>query len=286
MKIWVAILLASLPGCRCDADDETAPQAQPSAVEPAATGSEGRTAPKRPACRAVRVVGQVSQGGRRLDRGALLNEAQWMELGPDARLTLAHTETARTLTLHGPARAQACANGAEQLTLARGRVTTARGSARPGAEVLIATPLAVVHYGDAQLEVEAAEDRLSVSAVAGRARVSQIEKEKNDQQVSPEKPLTVEATAEPEARVAACSRAAANAQRVARQLAPGPSSGRRNLLGEHAAEHVRARRQARAACASALAAVAASSDAEMRGRLEARIRSANQTWRAIVAPAK
>ena len=107
-----------------------------------------------------------------LASGAQLDGSEWVSLAKGASLTLKHTDSGRELALAGPALFRACRRGREQVLLAKGKVTVGSGmGSRPGAEVLIATPLGGVRYGDADFTLTLTDKQLSVEVRAGQVDV-------------------------------------------------------------------------------------------------------------------
>jgi hypothetical protein len=253
----LAVLSAA---CSKDANEpKPAPSASAQRATPAPSVATASAAPPvpAPACRALRVSGEARLGesGARLETGSLLDGSQWVALGEGAKLTLKHTASGRELAVAGPARFRACNRGREQLLLALGSVTAVAGQgARPGAEVLIATPVAAVHYGDAELTLRVDAKQLSLVVRAGSVEVEPLP--------APKKPiksplrssdkLTL-SLGKPDAAelVSACKSAAESADVAARRVAD-PSAN--EPLGERAQAHVRARKAARASCTVASAA--------------------------------
>lgn len=208
-----------------------------------------------PTCRALRVTGEAKLGEAPLATGAALDGSDWVSLAPGAKLTLKHTQSGRELSVAGPALLRACRRGREQLLLARGSVVATAGiGSRPGAEVLIATPLAAVRYADAEFRLDLDEKRLSIEVRVGSVDVEAFPPPKK----SPKSPLKARDKLslpvdepDPARLIADCKvaaeRAEASAQRVADNAAPEP-------LGERAQVHVKARKLARASCTVAAAA--------------------------------
>jgi hypothetical protein len=112
---------------------------------------------------------------RALARGDLVPESSLLELGADTELTVHSTVSTREITLIGPALAEVCPGGDEAVRLARGKVTAVPGAGvRPGAEVWIATPLGVVRFNDARMDIAVPDpgaDRLEVAVISGQASV-------------------------------------------------------------------------------------------------------------------
>ncbi|HYP87331.1 MAG TPA: hypothetical protein VEQ59_04245, partial [Polyangiaceae bacterium] len=262
----VAWLLLSLTGCSHKSADH-GPQplassaaasvvASVSAPSPAASGVPSASAPSTPTCRALRVEGDARLGEAPLRSGAELDGSEWVTLGAGATLTVKHTVSGREIGVAGPARFRACRRGREQLLLARGKVQGGSGmGARPGAEVLIATPIAAVRYGDADYALTLDDRKLAIEVRTGQVEVDAAASEPPPGLKSPLRakdklslPLGKPDAASLMARCkAAAEDAETSARRVGDRSAPEP-------LGERARAHVRARKAARAACTVAAAA--------------------------------
>jgi hypothetical protein len=252
---------------------------------------------------------------RSLARGDLVPESGLIELGSDSELTVHATVSTREITLVGPATAEACPGGDEAMRLAYGRVTAFPGSGvRPGAEVWIATPLGVVRFSDAKIDIGVPDTdaaRLEIAVITGQATfmpalgiaaaapgaVAPPEGDKNGLPAGaleageaipllPGSTLAVRRREGPVSRwasglVAACVRQAAAARQAA-ELVAAPRDAGRGLLADLAFAHVKARQHARAACEMAWAAggLAPGLDAARRADLE----SADATWKGAPAP--
>lgn len=241
--------------------------ARAAAVAPSATGSSEGTGtgptllPMAIGCRAIAVHGNVTTAdGKPLALNASLTTAGVLTLSPGASVAVKHTETARELVISGPGRVLPCERGEERFLLTEGRAQTATwAGARPGAEVLIATPLGAIHYGDAKLEVRVDAHRLTVLSDVGDAWVlpslaASEEKVPAGKRFEKRGPLP-----DVKALVVECEKRAEDAEARARAvLVPGRGAA---SLGVRAAEHVRARKAARAACAIAAASVLSLEDA-------------------------
>ena len=213
--------------------------------------------PRAPTCRALRVVGDAKLGDAKLLSGTELDGSDWVRLGKGASLTLKHASSGRELSLAGPAIFRACRRGREQVLLASGKVTVGTGmGARPGAEVLIATPVAGVRYADAEFSLTLDEKRLSVEVRAGQVEVDAaapvVPASKAPKGVLHGNDKLIIPLGKPDvaALMTRCKEAAeaaeSSARRVADRSLPEP-------LGERAKAHVRARKTARAACTIAAA---------------------------------
>ena len=339
----MAILLAiATGGCRKATDEGRAadarlPDAEAGAVAaPSATAAVADAGGLAPAtvrgCRVIALRGDarvtlaeppvdagrdVQPKSRSLSPGELLPDGVVIELGSGSALTVAATMSGREITLVGPATAEACPSGDEAVRLTSGKVTSFPGAGiRPGAEVWVATPLGVVRFNDAEVEVDVAApdaERLNVALVKGRAsffpaagvvaksapspagdggRVDPAEKgdagpEDVAGMVAIAPGAVLEASRPPSAPsrwvqtlVAACARQGSAAEEAARRLAAAGSAKNREALGDLAFAHVRARKSARAACEAARAAGALSPrllDPGMRSELA----RAERKWRAV-----
>jgi hypothetical protein len=217
-----------------------APPPSPSAVAPAAS----------PTCRAIKVTGEAKVGEVPVATGDLVDGEAWLTLAKGAAVALKHSTTGRELTITGPALFRACRRGREQLLLPRGTVTVVTGmGARPGAEVLIATPLGAFRYSDADFTLAIDDKKLSIDVRTGQV---DIDPAGSKAVQSPVHKLRLPlGKPDPVALVARCKDAAeaaeASARRVGDKTAPEP-------LGERAQAHVKARKAARAACTVAAAA--------------------------------
>lgn len=251
---------------------------EPTASVPHATLPKG-------ACRALLVSGKATVDGTPIITGSLLDGEHWVELEAGSSVALRHTLTSREFKLIGPARVLPCRAGAEQLLLSAGQLSTSANlGVRPGAEVLIATPLGTIHYGDAALDVESSAKGLRVRVKQGEAWVE------------PEKagkpPFKNPVGSGAEARLSgrpsnaqqlldACQTAAQHARDSAQQVLTGGQAGAPSSLGARAAENMRARAAARSACAMAAAALGALDDPAERQSLSAAVAHADDLWRSV-----
>jgi hypothetical protein len=163
--LGVAVFFGALAcGCKNTGSHEGGASGQPSApvkiaVPPAPAPVPAPYVPELLAtaksCRVLTLTGKATTAsGAPVERGAPLDGRAWIDLPRDAALTVKHTSTGRELTLTGPAHFLPCDHGEERYVVTLGRVaTTTWAGARPGVEVLLATPFALVRYGDARLEV-------------------------------------------------------------------------------------------------------------------------------------
>jgi hypothetical protein len=235
-----------------------------------------------PICRALRVTGEAKVGDAPLASGVALDGSEWVSLAEGAQLTLKHAQSGRELAVAGPALFRACQRGREQLLLARGRVVATAGmGSRPGAEVLIATPVATVHYADAELTLELSEKSLSIAVRVGSADVMGLPPPRKPLK-SPLKPrdkLNVPVgEPEPARLIADCKAAAERAEQLARRVADAAAT---EPLGQRAQEHAKARKFARSSCAVAAAATGLVADPTTRAGLWAEATSWEALWESI-----
>jgi hypothetical protein len=249
--------------------------------------------------------------------GQLLPEGAIITLGAAGVLTVQATVSTREMTLVGPAVAEACPGGDEAVRLSRGKARSFPGpGVRPGAEVWVSTPLGVVRFNEAQIEIEvvgADAAQLKVMVATGQATfvpaagvtiAAPGDPDAGPNAAPPMAPsaagangtsstlmalapgTTVEAS-RPKATlarwtrdlVAACVRRAVAAREAGQKMATAARTNRASLA-DLAAAHVQARQQARAACESARAAGAlppGQLDAALRGDLA----RADEAWKAV-----
>jgi hypothetical protein len=237
------------------------------------------------ACRALLVTGKASVEGTPIVIGSLLDGEHWVDLEAGSSVALHHTLTSREFKLIGPGKILPCRGGAEQLLLATGQLSTSANlGVRPGAEVLIATPLGIIHYGDAALDVEFSSKGLRVRVKQGEAWVE------------PEKagkpPFKNPVGSGAEARLSGqpltaqelldtCQTAAEHARDAAQLVLSAGQTGVQSSLGARTADHMRARAAARSACAMATAALGTQGDPAERQRLSAAVAHADDLWRSV-----
>jgi hypothetical protein len=277
--------------------DATAARARANAAE----GTDaGYVASSRRACRVMALRGHASVrevsapdgdhgklgAGRALARGDLLPEGGVVELDPGGELTVQATVSTREITVVGPARIEACPSGDELVRLARGKVTAMPGAGvRPGAEVWVATPLGVVRFNDARIEIDLPDTdaaRLRVAVLSGQASFAPAanvvvappaDAAPGDvQAIAPGSTLDARRPNKALAAwtrdlVANCTRDTDDAQKAATLLSREHD---RAKAGDLAYAHVRARQKGRAACESARAGALGADlwDAAIRAALE------------------
>lgn len=257
----------------------SSPAASASAVEP----SPAPVPPPPPPCRALGVAGTVTASSRAVGEGAPVGGDAWVELGAGAKATFKHAASGREIGVFGPGVALPCAGGEEVVLLQEGRVEVVPGpGARPGAEVWVATPRAVVAWPEGRVKVEASRSGVTVQVLEGRAEVHRVPARAGGESVTslggPRGRLVVrEAVAAQRALEHCEARAGAAEQAAVAVVRPPPDAA---PLGERAAAHVRARRGARLACLLARAAVGRAAGVGERERLEA----AERKWRAVPRP--
>lgn len=205
-------------------------------------------------CRALRVQGSAKLGEAPLVSGAELDGTEWVSLGVGASLTLKHTSSGREIAVSGPALFRACRRGREQLLLARGVLQGGAGmGVRPGAEVLVATPIAGLRYGDADFKLTLDEKKLAVEVRAGQIEVdSAADKPLKTPLRAKDRLLVPLGKPSPSELMARCQAAAEQAHASARKVADSASP---EPLGERASAHAKARRAARSACTIAAASI-------------------------------
>jgi hypothetical protein len=289
---WFALSLACVNACgkrvptgkASLAESSPTASALPAESESSAAG-HSRSPQAKPACRALAVSGLATVDGAPIATATLLDGAHWVELSAGASVALRHSQTSREFKLIGPGHALPCRAGSEQILLADGQLSTsAKLGVRPGAEVLIATPQGVVHFGDAALDLESGEKGLRVRVKQGEAWVEPQEGAK------PHFENPVRSGSEvhlPSTRSAAgplvntCQTAAESAQASARRVLGGEGSGGESSLGARAAAHMRERSKARMACAIAAAAAYGESDPANRQSLSAAVARAEELWQSV-----
>jgi hypothetical protein len=235
-------------------------------------------------CRAILVQGDVRRGGAALSQSSMVDGRTWLELGAGANVVLKHPGSGREFALLGPARARACVEGDEQLIVASGTLRTTAGTgARPGAEVLVATPAGIVRYGDAELEGRIDSKRVVVEVRAGEVWLEPL---LGSRATGPahlfgrgKSSLAAPKGASGETAAAAC----AEASKLAAELAVAvlDRAQAQTTLGERAAKQLRARQAARGTCRTALARLGAEPDSAQRQRLEKSIESSERLWQTV-----
>ena len=291
-----ALGLAWLCACgkRGESPAPSASVAFSSTPQSSATPSTSMThlAQVKPSCRALAVVGTATVDGAPIVTGTVLDGEHWVELDAGASVALRHSLTSRELRLLGPGLVLPCRHGAEQVLLAQGRLQTSQNlGVRPGAEVLIATPLGTIRYGDAAIDVELGSKGLHLRVKQGEAwldpQAAGVRPFKNPLRSADEvalPPGKIGPTALAEACAAAAEVAAESARRVLGTAAPEPARtppGPEPSLGERAAAQIRDRSGARAACSMAAAAAGSVLDPAARQSLWASIAHSDELWQSV-----
>jgi hypothetical protein len=251
-------LLASV-GCRREESVKPAPP-RPSPAQSANAAPRPTAPPKPPpvthGCRVLGLRGKPAPAGTP-GVGTLLHDRIWLELADGVELQLKHSETTRELSLIGPGRFLACADGTESVLVARGLVTTTPGpGSRAGAEFELGTPFGVVHYADAALRLDVREAGLSLEVQQGGAAISASDDGQHpdggeSQPVrGPKGKLTLSGKVDAAKLVAGCAQARAAIR--TKTAAPAPSAG--SERGAWAVGLLNARKAARLACSRARAA--------------------------------
>jgi hypothetical protein len=280
---------APAPAASAAASARPAPEPAASAASPAKSAASSAEAAdtsqpflaEAGRCRAIAVHGTVTAAdGKPLTPNASLERTGVLTLLPDASVAVKHTETSRELVFSGKGRVLPCERGEERFLLNEGRArTTTWAGARPGAEVLVATPFGAIRYGDAKLDVRVDSRMLTVVSEIGDAWVlpalsSSEEKVPAGRRFEKRGPAP-----DVKALVAECEKRAEDAEARARAvLVPGSGAA---PLGVRAAEHVRARSSARASCAIAAASILSLETAPEKAELGGRLASADARWRGI-----
>ena len=279
--------------CACGKHGET-PKPAPSASATAArslapSASSAQSAPHfvqaKPGCRALAVTGKASADGAPITTGTLLDGGHWVELDAGASVSLRHTLTSRELKLIGPGLVLPCRQGKEEVLLARGQLSTSSNlGVRPGAEVLIATPVGTIHYGDAALDVQVGPKGLRVRVKEGEAWLEpqdpSLPPVKNPLRSPKEGALPPGKTSASGLADACRSAAEAAAEAAGRVLGAGAAQAP-GSLGARTAEHMRSRSAARAACATAAAAAGGVTDPAERQSLWAAIAHSDELWQSV-----
>jgi hypothetical protein len=303
---------AAVSTAASNADSSAGPGVPLAEVDPAALplASGALVAATRRACRVMSLRGEArlaspwqgtsrpgaesapAPASRWLKMGELVPDGGIISLGTGGTLTVQATVSTREMTIVGPAIAEACPGGDEAVRLSRGKATSFPGAGvRPGAEVWVATPLGVVRFNDAQIEIDvlgADAEGLRVTVVTGQAIVvpasgvtigpaGELDAGRSAEPLAGPtgvagakgtsegllalSPGTILEASRPKATPArwlrdlanACARRALAAREAGQKVATGARSNRASLA-DLAAAHVQARQLARAACESARAA--------------------------------
>ncbi len=298
--LGAAVLAALLPSCkakpRTGSEGTNAP-----ASSSAALGARAKTAPSArvtadaaaphaiAGCRAIQVTGAVASGDRPLRVGGWVDGQSWVTLPKDAKVVVKYPSSARELALSGPGRARLCAGGEEQVVLSQGTLrTTAGAGARPGVQVLVFTPLGIIHYGDADLEARVGERSVNMQVFAGDAWVEPLfgATRQGPEHVLPKGKSALKLAAAPSAEraITACREASQSAATAAEAVLTNAPAG--VSLGQRAANQLKARQTARALCGSARAVLGNTRDPASAQKLEIGINEADALWQKVpIGPA-
>ncbi len=307
--------LAGCSDCRHSPTEGAPASSAPLAVRPlpSASVSARPTLPPVAKCRAASLVGPVhlaSLDGAPLEAGVgLLGESadvpedDWLILDPGSRVTAKHPRSTRETTFVGPGRVRSCVGYGEEAWLVEGKfVSTGSSGERPGAEEWVVTPVGVVRYGSAKLEVTvtaatpAAPGKVEVAVSSGAAyawTAGGASPVRPPEVLPPGFPnipdgwtrlegprsitLTGKAGSADQLAEGAAERCATEA-RAARDVAvavANPDGG----LAHNATKHVIARHLARASCAVADLVLATLPAGALRTKLDAEVKEADATWR-------
>ncbi len=237
---------------------------------------------------------------RPLVQGELVPEEARLELAPDAELSLQATTSTREIALRGPATLVACPGGEEEVRVSTGRISGFPGvGVRPGADVWIATPLGVVRFADAQIEVAVVGPyRIEVKIEGGKATFMAAlgvhlqglaDAGALDEILIPGGgTFFADRVAMPLPRllrdlVSACLTEAEAGREAGVRVLESGATGDPGLLGQRAFAHVRARQRARAACEVARATGALKPGA-LDSQMLAQLAAADEKWKSAPAP--
>jgi hypothetical protein len=239
----------------------------------------------KPSCRALAVTGKATADGSPIGVGTLLDGEHWVELEAGSSVSLRHTLTTRELKLIGPGLVLPCWHGAEQVLLAEGKLSTSSNlGVRPGAEVLIATPVGTIHYGDAAIDVQFGQKGLRLRVKEGEAWLAPRDPAAppvNNPLRSPQEAALPASKVTPSALADACKASAETAAGSARRVLGLGSVVQAGSLGTRAAAHMRDRAAARAACATAAAATGSVTDPAERQSLWVSIAHSDEVWQSV-----
>jgi hypothetical protein len=253
-----------------------------SVVRPPADAQLGTAPLKPPACRAIRVRGDLRSDTGPIAEMTPLDGRAWISLG-EGEVAVRHGPSSRDFTLVGPGRFLPCRGGAEQVLIGSGRFKSSAGTGvRPGGEFTIATPFGSVSYGDADVGASIEAGRLTIEVRRGEVATEAVPGSKGlpKRLRGPNGSALVSGTPVPADLVGACERAATDAGSSAERLM---GAGGRAELGKEAAAQLTDRRRARAVCASAEASLDRVTDPALRSRLETRVMAAERAWRSVPA---
>jgi hypothetical protein len=320
VRIAALALFVAMGGCRASSPPPKSEQAStpeassssttnamapretaPSVGGPVASGAAAPNAPLR-SCRVMKLVGPAVlrssspppvRAWRTLAFGDLV-AGDTVKLVQEATLTVQSTTSGREIELRGPGLAEICPDGNEEVYLSWGNLRGFMGpGVRPGADVWIATPLGVVRFNDANVEVDVASPaatRITVRVSAGRAVFVPFlvgdardggQGNSGEVTIAAGVPFSRERPAGSVSRwakalAASCARHADQVAQSARAMLESDAGS----LGEQAATHVQARRLARGLCAATRAA-AALDEAGVERPFFADLERADEKWKGL-----
>jgi hypothetical protein len=236
------------------------------------------SAAKSPGCRVMSLEGSITTGGGALLKKGEVLSGERLSLPAGAVLRLKHTASGREASIEGPARILPCAGGEEDMIVGLGTLRIqAHSGVRPGAQVVVGTPFGSLRYVDAQATLRVEASALSATDASGMLSFVPPASDAEAVRVTVPAWRSEQAPPTAEATLATCSERADNAASKARELMARGTSA----LGKLAAEHVRARQQARVACATATAsALSLSRDEDVTAAL-GRLRELGARWRDV-----
>jgi hypothetical protein len=293
------------------ASASAAPSTEPSSA-PVASASPGPSAsgrPPPPRCRAVSVSGTSTLTPLSLPTdagpGAIVAESAdlpddvWIDLQKGAKLTARHPHSTRETTFIGPGRVRSCVAHSEEAWVAQGTFDSVPSSGeRPGAEEWVITPLGVVRYASAHVEIDVKPQKTDVKLTSGSAYVwtddhpssvtpppaqagiaTQVADGWTRLEGTAAISFTPKSAAKTEdaakAAVLRCTEAAKASKNLAMAIA-GPDAS----LAQIAPRHVMARHIARASCDVALLRVGLLPPSAVRDGFTAELKEAEGDWRA------
>lgn len=288
MKLAIGVAVLALASCGKGQGTAPAPSIAVSAAPtPAAPSASAAEPPSEPpaTCRALRVVGDAKVGEAPLASGAEVDGTEWVQLAEGASLTLKHTSSGREVSVAGPASFRACRRGREQVLLAHGTVQGGAGmGVRPGAEVLIATPVAAARYGDADFKLVLSEKKLSIAVRAGQVELDSASETPLKSPIRAKEQLSLPlGKPDPAALMARCQAAAEQAVETGRKVGDKAAA---ESLGQRAAAYVKARRAARSTCTIAAASIGLVADPVQSAGLWADAARWEGLWETAPRPAR
>lgn len=201
-----------------------------------------------------------------------------LDVGEGGELVVKSTVSGRELAVRGPAVAELCPAGDEEVRLSAGTFRGFPGAGvRPGAEVWVATPFGVVRFNDANLEVSVSPRAasLSVKVVSGQAVFVPALTDR-EVTVPAGTPFSADGPRpSPKELAGACAGLAAAVEEKAVEVLSSDAGS----LGRRAGLYVEARNHARVVCSSA-AAAAGLADRD-RDALLRQIESAEKQWKSV-----